>query len=282
MKPEEQPPVKVGEIKRALAHNEKLAKNPKEGYGKDEGGWSMRDDNLYGFNLAFEKVLPFSKENSKTKNNPKKEQIALKDYIENTLTLPENEKHDLTAIEFGGPGSELFGHFNYLSPDFFKQTIGVCLKDIRSPQKIKEDEGNHHTVIEENILEIQKQNNSLLEKIKKQLGENKIDLIISRLGGAILSIDRNGAILDRLIRNWYKLLNDNGLMFIQFSYGDMFRKEKSGAPDKIIKTLIEKWVETAKKLPPEIDIQVGSGVLRLHKRKGSPEELPNAYQLFNK
>jgi len=67
-------------------------------------------------------------------------------------------------------------------------------------------------------------------------------------------------------------------MFVQFEYerGDHLPLGQEGT----VGSLIEKWSIEIKRRFPEIDIQVEEGVMRLHKRTGSPENLPPATQLF--
>lgn len=268
---EKQPGVKVGEIKKALAHNREIASNPKEGYGKDEGEWRYHDSNLENMAEDFIFALPEDFIKKEFASFSKREFTsfswgsAFKKYIEKTL-LRENtrEKPKLTAVEFGGPGSRLFEGF---TPQFFSRTVGICLEDIRSTEVRKRDEARHHMVIESDVMEVQ--NDNLLYRIKNKLASNKTDLIISRMRGPLFNIDRNGAILDRIIRNWYVFLNENGLIFAEFSPG--FEKD--------INEIVEKWAKVIKKRFPEIDIQVYEDVLRLHKKLGSPETLPTAAEL---
>src|SRR3989339_432886 len=152
----------------------------------------------------------------------------------------------------------------------FEITLGACLPDIRNQRKQKEDKRNNHSVIVGDITEITK--DKTLTKVTQTLGTNKTDLIISRMEGPIILIDKNPAILDRIIRNWYDLLNKNGLMFIQF--------ELPKYQPRYTEPLIKKWANAIKEKFPEVDIQVNKGVLRLHKRVGAPEKLPPATQLF--
>jgi hypothetical protein len=266
MKPEEQPPVKVGEIKKALEKNSSLASDPKVGYGHNEDEWNYYDSTLGHIAQDFLFTLP--------EDFIKKEFSAFsyvsifKKYIEKILSEGE-EKHKLTAVEFGGPGSQLFRGF---SPNFFSKTVGVCLEDIRDESWKETDESEHHLVVVGNVMEVQ--NDNLLFRIRNKLASNKTDLIISRMRGPLLDIDKNGAILDRLIRNWYAFLNENGLIFAEFSSGGRGGKTHH---------LVLKWAEAVKTRFHElVDIQVEDDVLRLHKRKGAPEELPTAYELFNK
>ncbi|MBI3305677.1 hypothetical protein HYZ82_00915 [Candidatus Nomurabacteria bacterium] len=255
--------IKIGEIKEAIDHNNETTGS--DFFKGVEGAWLTYDAPISGvsekfdtsFGSTFFVCLP--KEYKKYTKENEEDDKKFKEYIEKTLLKGG------TAVEFGGPGSKLFRGF---SDNFFRKTVGVCLNDIRDTDTEKKDKINNHSVLTGNILDVQ--NNKLLEKVTKTLDTNKVDLIISRMMGPLDFINKNLAILDRIIRNWYNLLNVNGLMFIQFNLHQDLR----------IQDLIEKWSTAIKAKFPEIDIQVGNNVLRLHKKKDSPGELPPATQLF--
>ena len=265
--------INIREIKKAIEHNKKLARKDEGGYETKEKEWKERgvyDSPLEEFGDQFAIVLPEILKEEKKRDefgflkNPKIFQI----YIEQTLS--KEKKQDLTAVEFGGPGSNLFRGF---TKNFFRKTVGVCLKDIRSQSEQKDDEENNHTIVEGDILDLQ--DNKLLMEVTKKLGAIKIDLIISRLYGPLSSIYRHPAILDRIIRNWYSILNENGLMFIQFE------PWRTIDPNKTVTEIkVEKWETAIKEKYPEIDIQVDYGLLRMHKVIGAPEKLLPATQLF--
>lgn len=259
--------IDIGKIKKAIKGNKNLAiaeSVEMGGYGCLESRWGTYDSSLRNFGETFSLSLPKDCEANLTGER-------LKKYIEETLS--QVEKHDLTAVEFGGPGSQLFKGF---TKNFFAKTVGVCLKDIRNQDWQEDDIKNNHSVIIGDILDVQ--NNQLFNKIAQILGTNKTDLIISRMDGPLEYIKKHPAILDRIIRNWYKLLNENGLMFIQFERPiDTFLVGGS------IKTQVAEWSNTIKKRFPEIDIQIsgiGDGILRLHKIVGAPEKLPSVAELF--
>ena len=253
---------KFGEIKRALRKNESAILR----HSDYEGDWFIYDSSLENFTRDFRYVLP---EDFYKKLLQENEEIRIREifrrYIEETLSKSGEQQSDLFAVEFGGPGSEFFQGF---SKNFFKKTAGVCLKDIRSKDIKFNDARNNHSVITGNILDLQ--SDQLFNKITQTLGIEKVDLIISRMDGPLSFFDKNGAILDRIIRNWYNFLNKNGLMFIQF--------ERTLESDT--RFLVEKWSGVIKKRFPKVDIQTGNYVLRLHKGTDAPEELPPATQLF--
>lgn len=255
---------KIGKIKEAIKHNKKLAEGHQGGYERKENEWGLGgiyDSSLENFAYTLNASLPKDYEVSPI--NLKVER--LKRYIEETLS--KKEKPNLTAVEFGGPGSQLFTGF---TKNFFKKTAGICLKDIRDEKQKQNDETNKHFVITEDMLN--PQSDKLSEKITQILGVNKTDLIISRMDGPLDSINKHPTILDRIIRNWYNILNENGLMFIQF---DSLSHRKPP-----INTMVEQWSDIIRKKFTEIDIQIDGGVMRLHKKIGAPEELPRSSELF--
>lgn len=258
---------RIGEIKRAIEHNKKLT--TEDGYSEydslvNEHFWPIYDASLENFEGTLNASLP---ENYETNLQVGR----LKKYIEDTLSSGK-EKHNLTAVEFGGPGSQLFSGF---TNNFFARTVGVCLKDTRSERSgniMEHDAEKNHYVKVGNIMDPQK-SNKLLSEVIQTIGTNKTDLIISRMEGALQFIDKDLAILDRIIRNWYKILNKNGLIFVQFALSTSLScKHRSYE--------VKKWATAIKERFPEVDIQIGEGVLRLHKKEGAPEELPPATQLF--
>jgi|SRR3989338_6408149 len=255
----------------AVEENRNLAIKAKGegGYETQEDEWDVYDSSLADMAEAFNVSLP---KNWVKENYSRMESWQLFErYIQETLS--QGEEHNLTAVEFGGPGSSLFIDFRN---NFFKNTVGVCLKDIRSALRKEIDEKNNHSIITGDILNVS--NTELIDNVIRTLGTKKTDLIISRMQGPLGFINKHPAILDRIIRNWYSILNRNGLMFVQFEYerGDHLPLGQEGT----VGSLIEKWSIEIKRRFPEIDIQVEEGVMRLHKRTGSPENLPPATQLF--
>ncbi len=256
-----------GEIKKAIRHNR--SNTEKDIFEGQEKKWithdasiSRNEKNQFGttFGSTFFPCLP--KEYREYNHQGEEDDLALKRYIENIL-----EKGG-TAVEFGGPGSNLFGDF---SEGFFRKTIGICLEDIREKKQKEADDKKNHSVIIGDILD--PQNNQLLDTVLKTLGTKKTNLIISRMMGVLLGIKKEPAILDHMIRAWYRILDDNGLMFVQFELTDTDEPKPTQA-------LVIKWKNAVKEKFPQIDIQLSEGVLRLHKKEGAPGELPPATQLF--
>ena len=279
------------DIKKAVRKNRDLATKASGGYETSEAGWALYDSPLSSFAHTFASCLPADWESNDVAEK------RFKEYIEKTLS--EGKVNDLTAIEFGGPGSILFTgctvgtdddkKYPTFTKDFFKKTLGVCLKDIRFEYQEKKDTERNHHVLEGDILYPERK--PLFYNITSRLGTEKTDLILSKMEGPVNIIDKNPAVLDRIIRNWYSLLNENGLMFIQFFVGMPPLMPPENARDRKyalvsyqkytdLKTSIDKWAVAIKERHPQIDIQVRSGAIRLHKQLGSPNELPPATQLF--
>lgn len=252
------------------------------------------DSTLHNIGSSFSKVLP---ENYVGPINKKADASiedfgeVFKKYVEDTLSKNPNKIR--TAIEFGGPGSKLFSGF---SKNFFTRTTGVCLEDLRPVYKKLDDESKGHSVVIADILETDAKDK--FDAIKENLGTDKVDLIVSRLMGPLNSekkiqgaiiLKRNPLVLDRVIRKWYSMLNDGGLLLAQFEYfdeHDAYIEKKRDAeinppPVMEIEENVKSWVnEINKRFSDQIEIQLGRGIIRLHKKPGAPEELPRRSELF--
>jgi hypothetical protein len=207
--------------------------------------------------------------------------MVLKKYIIDTL----KEGDNLAAIEFGGPGSKLFASF----PDkFFEKTIGVCLKDVRFPDEKEKDNERGHEVIPGDILELMDKGDGVYKKVEESLNGRKVSLIMCRICGPLDRLQKHPAILDRLIRKWYSLLDQNGIIFVQITFS---------IKDAVLAKKIRRWSTAISEKFPTIEIQEKQGLsdmpenaeyqnefigaLRLHKKPGAPEKLPPATQLFS-
>ncbi len=262
---------KIGEIKKAITYNKNLAESD---YNVPENRWAVYDSSLDDFGSTFQAVFPNDDDFI-----PHMGEIFAK-YIQDILSKgnqSEGEKNNLTALELGGPGSKLFSQFPYL----FRRTVGVCLGDIRKDIERDIDTRNNHFVIPGDILDPRKNNwTKLHNQIMQKLDANKTDLIISRMMGPLNHIHMNPIILNHILKNWYGILNENGLMFVQFEY-DTTRSRRPSPTEKRIQEL----AKAIKEKCPEIDIQVNTNnrmeaIFRLHKKKGAPDELPPVTQLF--
>lgn len=270
---------KFGDIRKDLIKNKETSENYKE----SERNWSQYDSDLFTIGSTFYDALPdkyVSKLNNKIYAENEEFGMAFKEYIENELSFGKKR----TAIEFGGPGSNLFDGF---TKGFFKKTVGVCLDDVRQNYIKNFDNNSGHSVISGDIVDVN--NRKLFEEINNKLDTNKVDLIISRMQGPLNDLEKNPAILDRIIRKWYHLLNKDGILFAQFEYLDQhnpiiqtkYLAEINPPPVTKAEKYVRQWAEVLKKNFPEIEIQLGRGVIRLVKKDGSPEELISSKDLFN-
>ena len=275
-----------GDIRNDIFKNKKIANEFKD----DEESWSQYDSSLSAFGSSFNKTLPeeyITPLNKKIFTNIDEYGEVFKNYVEDTLS--KNKNHYRTAIEFGGPGSNLFSGF---SPNFFSKTIGLCLDDVRGRSQKEYDHKKGHSIITGDIMK--PNNNEMYLKIEDELGTNKVDLIISRMMGPLrstndTSLKKNPLILDRIIRKWYNLLNENSLLFAQFEYfsehnpdpKQIYDAESFPPSIKPLEEKVSKWAEIInKKFKNKIEIQLGRGVMRLYKKSGAPEELPKINELF--
>ncbi len=268
-----------GEIRRDISDNLKAKNLNKE----REGTWGVYDSSIDSFGFSFLSCLPDSYSNEIYDKEIDFEEYGepFRKYILETLAKSKGDRH--TAIEFGGPGSALFTSFS--NKDLYR-TVGVCLDDIRGSSEKGRDEEYGHSVIIGDLFDTK--NEEMYKQIREKIGAVKTDLILSRMMGPLDDIAKNPIIMDRVIRKWYEMLNENGLIFVQFDYYRRFiRVDGKSTPKRInrehkseIEDDVEEWIKKIKtKFPNEIDIQIGEGVLRLHKKEGSPETLPALKEL---
>ena len=246
------------DFKKALKNNRIIVENFDS--VTHELGWGVNNSYIENFRATFNDCLP-------KEYQTQSDTDGFREYIEDTLSLGKGER---TAVEFGGPGQNLFSGF---TKGFFHRTVGVCLKDILLDGEREKGEASGHLVIEGNILDVI--NYEVYEKVEKKLKGKKTNLIISRMQGALDGTDTNPVVLDRIIRKWYSMLDSNGIIFVQFP---LVGKKRTQDP---VATVV-KWVEVVEKRFPQIEIQIDTsgGAMRLHKRPGAPDELLPATQLF--
>ena len=224
-------------------------KTGKEGVSKYGFKDSALDSGNGRFLDSFKNVLPEGEK-------------ELRAYIEKTLKA---KKGKAVGIEFGGMGYNLFSSFQ---EGFFKKSMGVTLvndksdDDIRTLSKILP----HHKVFEGNILAP-----SIAMSLEKELDGEKFDFITERLVGGFETMPPDPYLLSKIFQDWYRLLNEGGLMLIQTPVA--------------FDGLMEKWVSVIKeKYPDVLDVQQFSSpyrddnlpgsTFRLIKLPGSPETLP--------
>ncbi len=270
-----------GNVRFDLEHDKKFVEKKKD----TEGNWQQYDKPISHFGNTFGKVLPekyVGALNSDKNSSLEAYGEAFRQYIEDTLSASLN-KHR-TAIEFGGPGSNFFSGF---SENFFEKTVGVCLDDIRPAYKKEYDEEHGHSVIAGDLLDTK--NKELFKQITDSIGTSKTDLIVSRLMGPLEDLSRNPLVLDRIIRKWYSILNDNGILIAQFQlvkqhHPVVEERHKKDEYDYLFMDTqedVENWAKKVKeKYGDQIEVQVARGVIRIHKNPGAPEELMTSKELF--
>ena len=271
-----------GNLRFDLNHDKKFVEEKKA----TEGKWQQYDKPISHFGNTFGKVLPenyIGELNKDANTSLEAYGEAFRQYIEDTLSKSAGTTR--TAIEFGGPGSNLFSGF---SEKFFGKTVGVCLADVR-PLYMKERDTQHgHSVVAGDLLDTK--NEKLFKEITEAIGGEKTDLIISRMMGPLDDLSRNPLMLDRVIRKWYSLLNDNGILIAQFElikqhHPVVEERHKHDEHDYLFMDTqedIESWAEKIKeKYKDKIEIQIARGVIRLHKKNGAPAELLSSKELFS-
>lgn len=223
----------------------------------DKAGWEIYDSYLgnnwddSSFQVTFACLLPEG-------------ECSLRSYIERLLT---RKRGAAVGIEFGGPGSNLFGDF---SQGFFRQTAGVTLADIRTDSSKERDDERHHTVIAGNMFSSQTQ-----QEIAKWLSGRKVDVIFERMDGGLHLVPREPRFLADIANNWYQMLAEGGVMFIQIP--------------RVLVPVMEAWKNFVKQKYPDqiqvqekfctvnsqfLGVQYSEGLMILNKLTGAPANLP--------
>jgi hypothetical protein len=205
-----------------------------------EAGGSLLD---FPFAKAFEGVLPEGER-------------SLRHYIEGILA---HRKGEAIAIEFGGPGSQLFEGF---SRDFFAKTAGVTLTDthILSDQKNK-NINSDHKVISGDILRPE-----TYEVVSAWLEDQKLDLIIERMVAGWRLIPKEPYLLSRVLQTWYSLLREGGIMFIEI-------------PEEF-NLLLSPWADMLRtQYNQKLEIQTAIGALSKHGRLIRRKQINTVFRL---
>ena len=197
---------------------------------------------------------------------------GMKGYIQKTL---EGKKGEAIGVEFGGPATNLFRSFD---KGFFKRSIGVTLVDHRKDSRKKPYPSNSPLVIlNENIIndnhdvlegDIFKQ--ETYENLSKRLNGEKVDFIMERMEGGLRMVPSDPYTMGKILENWYELLNEGGIMFVQSPV--------------VFNNLLEKWVDKIKsEFGNVIEVKYKKGTedftpacsaFRLRKLPGAPSKLP--------
>jgi hypothetical protein len=238
------------ELRRARKNSENIAHEH----------WPLYDAGFASFAQTFKDVLPGGK-----KITREAEASALfTEYIRSILR-PDLHAH-LNAIELGGPGGKLFEGF---PKRFFEKTFGVCLADSQNP--INEQLASSHEIIRGDL-----HRNDTYKKIETALHGGKASLIISRMYGGLDEVTRDPVIWAKVARAWYRLLSEDGLMFVQYraSEGAQWVSETEIRKD-VREKLLKEWTEFLQdNYGDTLEVQLGDHEFRLRKKEGAPKELP--------
>lgn len=231
-----------------------------------EEPWPSQDSSLESFAYEFGDTLP-----GKWEEVPDTDEVTARfiNYIERSLGSDRAEQ--LTAVEFGGLGINLFRGF---PKDFFQKTVGISLNEggttIKSKAKSKAKDSSH-VVIEGDLLD-----NKTYQKLNGVLKGKKVNLIISRIQGPVNETYLDPAIYAKLAQKWYGLLSNNGIMFVQYRNGNRDRWISGNAIEKDVREkLMREWAAYIEQnYGKTLEIQLGWGSFRLCKKGGAPAKLP--------
>lgn len=143
----------------------------------------------------------------------------IKDYLEKEY---KKEKGKIYGIELGGSGSKLFADF---SPGFIKKSFGITLIDQRNKEQRIKDIKRNHDVLTLDIFD--EETYDIIQKISENHG---FDLLFERMEGGWMGFPEDLEPFEFLVFQWYSLLKERGVMFIQSPY--VLNEKK-----------LEKWLE---------------------------------------
>lgn len=176
-------------------------------------------------------------------------------YIEGELR---NRNGEALGIEFGGMGNELFKGFK---KGLFKRTYAVGLLDHRTSYSERTKPDTHQFILGD-IFD---------RKTYNELPDEKFDLIIERMLGGMETVPEDYTFVSRLLNRWYRMLNENGMMFVQVPI--------------VFNNLMVKWAQLIntdfkdriifKGKVGEYDNEVNNcSTLFIQKKAGAPDDLP--------
>lgn len=241
------------EIKREIADTKITTDSVRDLEKNRNNPYTVFDSSLAQFNHDFESTLP-------------KDCKDIKQYLE---TRYSQKIGRMVGAELGGPGCNLFKDLEPL----FQKTVGFTL---HADQNLKL--GINHEVIEADVFSRRMIDNSNgdingYQAIEKWIQLNgKVDFLIERMVGGISTMEINHFML--ITKRWYKLLSENGTVFLQFPV-------LSKQIEETIKTL--KTIEGAiGKHRDKFDISYKENIfdteqvyflLRIQKLPGAPDSL---------
>lgn len=168
-----------------------------------------------------------------------------------------NKKGALVGLEFGGPGSRCFAGF---PKGYFRLTAGVTLVDLRDDDEKAHDSERQHHVVEFDVTDP-----LLPKKLREELSMNKAHFILERMDGGLPHIP-DPYFLYRVGNDWYQLLENPGVMFVQCP--------------PFTRRILPQWVQKVNATTNgSVKACYYSGdehrtVLRISKKDGAPESLP--------
>lgn len=228
--------------------------------------WEILNSSLYGpegISRDFFDTLNFANYTSKENAD-----LAMSLYLKNNF---KNKKDGITFVEMGGPGERLARDIDGICK--IKKSFGITLqmgvdKAIYQNQFDPNDIPEYHKVITGDMFL-----NGTFCELKENLKEDKIDLLIERMrGGTEFLGDATcyPAWYYRNLNSWYRLMSDNGIMFIE-------------VPELLHVDFpyIEKWFEKMKKTDGIIfRNNMRRSYFRIHKLQNAPQSLPSPHSVI--
>jgi hypothetical protein len=180
----------------SLSHN--FSELTKLNLQREEQGWDIYDSGLvtgeHPLEHDFAQLYP-----NRYKN--------IREYLEQRFV---NKKGKVTGLEIGGLGSRIFSDFKN---NFLARSVGLTLTDSRDERQRKEDSRRNHNVLK---------GDAFLPETYKVLAEkylpNGADIIFERMENGLLGMTENPTVFFELVKQWYKILSENGVMFVQSPY----------------------------------------------------------------
>ena len=229
--------------------------------GNDSMGWKYYDSPVEKFDDRFNEVLPGGL-------------LSLSEYIEEFYT---NRKGELIGMELGGPGINLF---EGLSPDYFKKTVGVTLVVPEKSNTVSEK----HTILKADVFHKAHDRDSGLpgfqevENFTKKNG--KADILIENMIGG--NVGDNPDLFIMYLLRWYKLLNEEGTMFISSSPMGIRSRILCQSKINLFLGSLNKFVDFQFESNIDIDFFLPiAQTLRLRKLKGAPDNLDMLVRNYN-
>ncbi len=204
----------------------------------------------------------------------------IKDYIQDRLAT---KRGSAVGVEIGGPGSRIFSQFDQ---GFFAHSIGITLKDIRSEAQKKVDEVSHHEILATNIISSQGYHTL---KNRLQSDNQRVNLLLEKMHAGFHLVPKSMQLWLATFCRWYRLLDDEAIMFIQLFEIENLKTSKQPGASKIVDRVTE-WIEKLDKVPgikavakqqedPD-GAAFNSLLLKIEKNKEAPDDIPKELSDF--